>query len=84
MLDGAGRAAARAERIEQSRHRGVRLAGDHHIDRRQALIVHAPAIVQMMIDRDLHHLGRDVAADTLERAGDVDPVEAENDVGGAR
>ena len=74
--------AARAERGEQRRHRGVGLAGDKDIDRRQALIVHAPAIVQAVIDRHLHDFGGD-AADLLEGAGDVDPVEAENDVGGA-
>ena len=34
-----------------------------------------------MIDRHLHDLGRHRAAKTLEGAGDVDPVEAENSVG---
>ena len=37
------------------------VAGDEHVDRRQALIVHAPAVVQMMVDRDLHDLGASTA-----------------------
>ncbi len=72
----------RPERSEQRGNRHVRLAVNYNIDWRQALIVHAPAVVQTMIDRNLHELGGDVAARILERAGDVDPVETENDVGG--
>ena len=75
-----GRALALAERSEQGGHRRLRLAGEEDVDRRQALIVHAPAIVQLMIDRDLDHLGAESAA-ILERAGGIEPVEAEDHVG---
>ena len=37
-----------------------------HVDRRQALVVHAPAVVQMMVDGDLDDLGGDGAAGVLE------------------
>ena len=70
----------RAQRFQQRRHGHVGLAVDEDIDRRQALIVHAPAIVQVMIDRHLNDLGGDIA-DGLERARQVEPVEAEDDVG---
>ena len=73
--------AAGAKGCEQGRNCDVGLASDHHIDRWQALIIHAPTIVQMVIDRDLHDFGRDIAAETLKGAGNVDPVEAEDDVG---
>ena len=68
------------ERGEQRRHGGIRLAIDEDVDRRQALIVHAPAVVQAMIDRHLHDLGGDLAG-LLEDAGEIEPIEAENDVG---
>ena len=52
-----------AEMFEQARappdpdrRRGSRSTG------RQALIVHAPAVMQMMVDRDLDHLGRSAFA----------------------
>ena len=39
--------------------------------------------MQAMVDRHLHDLGGDIAAGILECAGDVDPVETDNDVGSA-
>ena len=50
----------------------------HHVDRRQALIIHAPAVMQAVVERDMHDLAGRRPADRLERAGEIDPVEAEN------
>src|SRR5665647_2221672 len=72
---------AGAERFEQRGHGDVRFAADEHIDRRQALVVHAPAIVQVMIERHLDDLGGELAAAILEGAGDVEPIEADDHVG---
>ena len=41
---------AGAKCSEQRGHRGVRLAIEHDVNRRQTLIVHAPAIVQSMVN----------------------------------
>ena len=52
------------------------------IDRRQGLMVHAPAIVHVVVERDLDDLGAGVGAvAALQRAGEIDPVEAEDHVG---
>ena len=47
-------------------------------------MVHAPAIVKLMIQRDRDHLPgrRDRAARRLQRARQIDPVEAQDDIGG--
>ena len=47
-----------AEMFEQSRHGLIRIRRKKEIDRGQALIIHAPAVMHMMVDRDLDHLGR--------------------------
>ena len=43
-------------------------------------MVHAPAVVKLMIQRDVDHLrrGRDRAARGLQRTGQIDPVEAQD------
>src|SRR5215472_19024277 len=56
---------SRAERVNQGRHCHVGLAVDHEVDRGQTLVVHAPAVVQPMIERYLDELRREVAANIL-------------------
>ena len=61
---------------------GIRVGGDEQIDRRQALVIHAPAIVQDVVERDLDDLGAGKSvAGRAQRPGEIDPVEAEDDVG---
>src|SRR5215472_19058290 len=57
-----------AEGLEQIRHDGIRRRREKQIDRRQRLIVHAPAIVQAVVDRDLDDLGGGGGADGFECA----------------
>src|SRR4029079_312741 len=70
---------ARTKRLQQRRHCHIGLAVDEDIDRPKTLIVHAPAIVQMMIDGHLDDFGAGIT-DGLERASRVEPVEAEDNV----
>src|SRR5579862_7532154 len=58
----------------------VMIACEPDVDRRQRLIIHAPTVVQVVIDTHLNDLRRR-AANMLEGSGDVDPVEAEDDIG---
>ena len=53
------------------------------VDRRQPLMVHAPAVVQLVIERDVDDLGRAARRRTRSCSvpGEVDPVEAEDHVG---
>ena len=75
------RRARAAERVEQRGHRRFGRRGDVHVDGRQALVIHAPAVVQHVIERHVDDLGRGLAAARgLERAREVDPVEAHDDV----
>ena len=69
--------------VQQKRHRDIRLAHHVHVGWRQPLVVDAPAAMDVRIDRDADHLGADrlVAPRRLQRAGGVDPVEREDDVG---
>ncbi len=69
------------DRLQQGGGRGVRVGRDEEIDRGQGLVVHAPAVMQLVIERDLDHLGRRRTAERLQGAGEIDPVEAEDDVG---
>ena len=41
-----------ADRVEQHRNGVFRIGGEHQIDRRETLMVHAPAVVDLMVDRD--------------------------------
>ena len=68
----------RPQRREQAVHRLLRRAKQRKIDGGQALVVHAPAIVHQLVHGGLHHarLGRR----GLQRAGQVDPVEAQHHV----
>ena len=66
---------------DQRRDRGVGLRRDEQVDRRQALVVHAPAVVQVLVERHLDDGRRRHAADRLEGAAEIDPVEAEDHVG---
>ena len=72
-----------AQGLEQIRHRLVGRGRQHHVARRQALVIHAPAVVDEVIEGDLDDpRGRSIVAE--ERAqgtGEVDPVEAENEIG---
>ena len=55
------------------------------VNRRQALVIHAPAVVHQVILRGEDHFGPDrlVAPASLKRAGEIDPIEAQHDVGRA-
>ena len=66
---------------EQRRDGRVGFGRDEQVHRRQALVVHAPAVVQVLVERHLDHGRRRHAADRLEGAAEIDPVEAEDDVG---
>ncbi len=70
-----------AERGEQGGDRRLRLAGDKDVDRRQALIVHAPAVVQVMVDARPGSPWPRLSPAALEGAGGIEPVEAEDHVG---
>ena len=74
---------ARLQRIEQRADDGIGLCGQQHVDGGQGLIVHAPAAVQAMIERGMDDLGGRAgrAEHRLDRATQIDPVEAEDDVG---
>jgi hypothetical protein len=75
-------APAGAERVDQQRHRVFRIGGEQQVDRREALMVHAPAIVDLVVDRDADHLGvRGRSLRGFQGAGEIDPVEAEDEIG---
>ena len=67
--------------VEQRRDGRVGFSRDEQVHRRQTLVVHAPAVVQVLVERDLDHGRRRHAADGLEGAAEIDPVEAEDHVG---
>ena len=72
--------------LDERQERGDRDVGldrEMHIGRRQALVVHAPAVVHKVVERGEDDLGRDRlrAAGRLEGAGKIDPVEAQDDIG---
>ena len=59
-------------------------AVDRQVDRRQAEVVHAPAVVQRVIERDVRDLRRCVRGllrYLQEEAVEIDPVEADDEVG---
>ncbi len=72
----------RRERIHERMHDLVGLGGQQHVDDRQALVIHAPAVVQRMVLRNLDDRrgGLGVAEGSGQRAGQVGPVEAEDDI----
>ena len=52
----------------------IRIGGHRHIDRRQAEVVHAPAVVQHLIERDMRDLGgrvRGLARDLEKEAVEI-------------
>ena len=54
---------------------------EHQVDGWQSLVIHAPAVVQAMIERHVNDLcGRFTIACSLQRARQIDPVERQNDV----
>ena len=65
-----------------ARHDGLRLAEQVHVGGRQPLVLHAPAVVHELIDRDLDDLGGHGrgAPRLLQRAAQVEPVEAQHDI----
>ena len=70
------------ERGNQQRHCVFRIGREHQIDRREPLVVHAPAIVDLVVDRDTDDLRvRPRRFRGLQRPGEIDPVEAEDNVG---
>ena len=75
-----------ADRLEQVRHRLLGRGRQHHVAGRQALIVHAPAAMDAEVVAHHDHLGgrHAVRERALAGAGEVDPVEAEDHVGGAQ
>ena len=62
------------------------LAGHEDVGRWQPLVVHAPAVVQLMVHRDRDYLrgNRLIGPGLLERAGQIQPVQREHDVGAAQ
>ena len=72
-----------AERANERVDDLIGIGGKQHIDYRQRLMVHAPAIVQRMVLRDLddprHRIAFAESSD--QRARKVRPVEAQDDVG---
>ena len=70
-----------ADARDQRGHGGIGLRRDEQVDRRQALVVHAPAVVQVLVERHLDHGRRRRRAARLERAAEIDPVETEDHVG---
>ncbi len=75
------RLAAGADRFDQLGHDEIGIGGEKKIDGRQSLMVHAPAVVDAVIERDLNDFRCGGGADGPQRAGKVDPVQAQNDVG---
>jgi hypothetical protein len=69
------------DRLQQRGGRGVRVSRNEEIDRGQGLVIHAPAIVQLVVEGDLDHLAGRRSAQRPQGASEVDPVEAEDDVG---
>ena len=69
------------ELVKQCAHDHVGLRGKQDVDRRQRLIIHAPAAMQRVIERRMDDRGRSVAARRLQCAAQVDPIEAHDDVG---
>ena len=72
-----------ADRFDEFADDDIRISGQQEVHRRQSLVVHAPAAVQVRIGRDLYDLGADGlgAPDLLQDAGEIDPVEREHHVG---
>ena len=75
------RLGAAPDRSDQRRDGRVGLRRDEQVDGRQALVVHAPAVVQVLVERHLDDGGRRRHAAGFEGAAEVDPVEAEDHVG---
>lgn len=55
------------------------VGGDQHVDRRKALVIHAPAVVDVMIESRRDDEG--IGFRRLQRAAEIDPVEAQNAIG---
>ena len=77
---------ARDARLDERQERRDRDVGrDREVDvgGRQALIVHAPAVVELVVERGEDDLGLYlvIAIGRLERAAEIDPVEAEDRIG---
>src|SRR5262249_18596706 len=74
---------SRSEGGQQRRHSEGRLAVKEYVDRREPLIVHAPAVVQMVIDRYLNNARRrhTGAKCRFQNSGKIQPVETQNNVG---
>jgi hypothetical protein len=72
-----------AEYREQRRDQRIRGREDRDVGWRQRLIVHVPAVMDVLIERALHDPGarQFTAARLRERAAEVDPVEAHDDIG---
>src|SRR5262245_61147951 len=73
---------ARSERGHQCGPRDIGFAVNEYVHRRKTLIVHAPAVVQMVIDRNLDDArGRHAGAEyRFQGSGKIDPIETQNDV----
>ena len=71
-----------AERGEELAHRLLRRGGKQKIDRREHLVIHAPAIVDMEVGARLDDLclGRFVPERRPKAAAEIDPVEREDHV----
>ena len=74
------RFAADAYRLDQLRHDAIGIGGQKKIDGWQSLVVHAPAVVDAVIERNLNDFGAGRDVGDAQRAGKIDPVEAQDDV----
>ncbi len=70
-----------AHRPGQGDHGIVRIGRDEQVDRRQRLVIHAPAVMELMIRRNLDDLCLGRRPRRAQGAGQIDPIEAEDDVG---
>ena len=75
------RARIAGELVDQALHNDIGISGEQDIDGRQHLIVHAPAMVQRVIERCMNDRRRSIAASFLERSAEIDPIKAHDDIG---
>src|SRR6185295_3449780 len=78
VLFGCGRGlrTVRPQRGDKRRHSDIGFAIEEHVDRREALIVPAPAIMKMMVERHLKDARgwHRCAKDRFQRSGNIHPV----------
>ena len=70
-----------AHRSSQIDHGGIGIGSNEQVDWGKALVVHAPAVVHRVIERDLNNPGFAARGCGAQRPRQVDPVETEDDVG---